>query len=144
MGLGWRPSVRSGLRLRREVVVDMNLSPAWVDLLATGGHEAVHWRDVGTMAASDEEIIAWATAEQRVVLTADRDFAAAVAIRGLSAPTVVQLRSGSTDPRDVGPIVLRSIDAAGIELAGAAILTIDRGSARLRAGLSRSFPMNDA
>ena len=110
--------------------------------LATSGHDAVHWRDVGA-SAPDDEIITWATGEQRVVLMADLDFAAAVAMRGLSAPTVVQLRSGSTDPNDVASIVLRSIDAAGVELTGGAILTIDSGSARLRAGLGRSLPPDD-
>jgi predicted nuclease of predicted toxin-antitoxin system len=28
-------------------LVDMNLSPRWVDLLAAAGYEAAHWNDVG-------------------------------------------------------------------------------------------------
>ena len=28
-------------------LVDMNLSPRWVDFLAAAGHEAAHWSDVG-------------------------------------------------------------------------------------------------
>jgi predicted nuclease of predicted toxin-antitoxin system len=115
-------------------VVDVNLSPEWASLLAGQGHDAVHWRDVGPTDAPDDDIIAWAVQELRVVLTADLDFAAAVATRGLTAPSVVQLRLGSTDPLTVGSFVIRSITAAGTALGGGAILTIDPGQARLRPG----------
>ena len=115
-------------------VVDVNLSPEWSDLLAGHGHDALHWRDVGPTDAPDDAIIAWAVVENRIVFTADLDFAAAVATRGLTAPSVVQLRLNSTDPLTVGDFVVRSIAAAGRALDGGAILTIDPGHARLRPG----------
>jgi hypothetical protein len=65
-------------------------------------------------------------------------FAAAIAMRGLSVPSVVQLRTGSTDPNDVGSFVLDCIAAAESELFGGAILTIGAGRARLRRGPSNS------
>jgi hypothetical protein len=51
-------------------VVDMNLSPEWVALLANEGHDILHWRDIGLESAGDDEIMDWAAHEQRVVLTA--------------------------------------------------------------------------
>jgi predicted nuclease of predicted toxin-antitoxin system len=38
-------------------LVDMNLSPRWVDLLAAAGHEAVHWIDVDELNAPDRVIL---------------------------------------------------------------------------------------
>lgn len=115
-------------------MVDMNLSPEWAPLLVAGGHDAVHWRDVGSGRAPDDEIMAWATQEDRVILTADHDFAAALALGGLSSPSVVQLRMGSTDPRVMGAVVIGCIAAVQDDLHGGAILTVDTGRARLRRG----------
>ncbi|WP_240539983.1 DUF5615 family PIN-like protein [Salinarimonas soli] len=123
-------------------MVDMNLSPLWCDVLQAHGHEAVHWRSLGPGHASDDVILAWAVEHGFDVLTADLDFAAAVTSRAMAAPSVVQLRAGSTDPDEVGAFVARSIAAAGSKLAGGAILTIERGQARLRTGPDQS-PMTD-
>lgn len=112
----------------------MNLSAEWVVVLARQGHDVLHWRDVGSGNAPDDEIMDWAAHKERVIFTADHDFAAAVAMGGLSGPTVVQLRTGSTDPNDVGSFVINCIAAAEGELFGGAILTIDPGRARLRRG----------
>jgi predicted nuclease of predicted toxin-antitoxin system len=115
-------------------VIDMNLSPEWSARLASEGHDAVHWRDVGSASASDDAIMDWAADEDRIVLTADHDFAAAIATRALAAPSVVQLRTSNTDPDGVGAFVLQCISVAAEELRGGAILTIDSGRARLRRG----------
>lgn len=40
-----------------KLLVDMNLSPGWVDTLAQAGFEAVHWSRLGDVKASDREIM---------------------------------------------------------------------------------------
>ena len=40
-----------------KLLVDMDLSPGWVDRLRQHGFEAVHWSTIG---APDDEILAWA------------------------------------------------------------------------------------
>lgn len=100
--------------------MDVNLSPEWIGLLAAQGHDAVHRRDIGAPDASDDDIIAWAVRQHRTVFTADLDFATAIATRGLKAPSVVQLPTGSTDPARVGDFLARSITAAGAALDGGA------------------------
>jgi predicted nuclease of predicted toxin-antitoxin system len=122
----------------------MNLSPEWVAVLAHEGHDILHWRDIGSQSAPDDEIMDWAAREQRVVLTADHGFAAAIAMRGLSAPSVVQLRTGSTDPNDAGSFVIHCVAAAESELSGGAILTIDAGRARLRRGPEQPTSMEES
>jgi len=42
------------------LLVDMNLSPSWVERLARHGFEAVHWSTIGAAIAPDHEIVAWA------------------------------------------------------------------------------------
>ena len=43
-----------------KLLVDMNLSPTWVDRLNNAGFHAVHWSGVGRMDAADSEIMAYA------------------------------------------------------------------------------------
>lgn len=43
-----------------KLLVDMNLSPHWVDRLSAAGLSAVHWSGIGRMDAPDVEIMAYA------------------------------------------------------------------------------------
>ena len=52
-------------------LIDMNLSPDWIDVLTAEGWEAVHWSTVGTHRATDESIMAWAREQGFVVVTHD-------------------------------------------------------------------------
>lgn len=40
-----------------KILIDMNLSPAWVDVLNQAGHEAIHWSNVGDPRAPDAQIL---------------------------------------------------------------------------------------
>ena len=59
-----------------KLLVDMNLSPSWVDRLARHGFEAVHWSTIGAATAPDAEILTWANEHGFVVITNDLDFSA--------------------------------------------------------------------
>ena len=41
------------------LLVDMNLSPVWVDWLNVRGYTAVHWSSIGSPRASDRTVLAW-------------------------------------------------------------------------------------
>ena len=62
-----------------KLLVDMNLSPRWVQLLRDAGWEAAHWSTVGKPNATDSEITAYAAANNYVILTSDLDFGAILA-----------------------------------------------------------------
>ena len=53
------------------LLIDMNLSPRWVELLTGAGIEAAHWSNLGATNAPDSEIMAYAAAHGYVVLTHD-------------------------------------------------------------------------
>lgn len=57
-----------------KLLVDMNLSPRWVNLLTSAGIEAAHWSVLGAGNASDPQIMRFAAANGYVVLTHDLDF----------------------------------------------------------------------
>ena len=59
-----------------KLLVDMNLSPRWIGVLAEAGIEAAHWSSLGAKNAPDSEIMAYANANDYVVLTNDLDFGA--------------------------------------------------------------------
>jgi len=43
-----------------KILIDMNLSPAWVRVLEEAGHSAIHWSTIGSLNAPDREVLLWA------------------------------------------------------------------------------------
>jgi len=57
-------------------LIEDNLSPLLAESLKAAGHDAVHLRDVAMQAAPDPVVLERAQAEERVLVSADTDFAA--------------------------------------------------------------------
>ena len=115
-----------------KVLVDMNLSPRWVDVLAESNIEAAHWSIAGPHNAPDGEIMAYALAQDFVVLTHDLDFGAILAATQGNKPSVVQLRADDTNPQVIGGAVLAALAQMEAELADGALLIVEPGQTRLR------------
>jgi predicted nuclease of predicted toxin-antitoxin system len=114
------------------LLVDMNLSPRWIDLFASEGIEAVHWSRLGAKNAPDSEIMAYASANEYVVLTHDLDFSAILATTHGEKPSVVQIRAEDISPDVIGRQVIVALRQMAIELDAGALLTIDPNHTRLR------------
>ncbi len=69
-------------------LVDMNLSPRWVEFLHHSGFESVHWSTVGELAAPDIELMDYAAKQGYVVITHDLDFGAILAVTHGEKPSV--------------------------------------------------------
>ena len=115
-----------------KLLVDMNLSPRWVDVLTSAGFEAAHWTTLGASNASDASIMSYAQARDYVVLTHDLDFSAMLAATHGDKPSVVQLRADDVSPDAIGPHVVRALHQMERELSDGALLTIDPARTRLR------------
>jgi predicted nuclease of predicted toxin-antitoxin system len=73
-----------------KLLIDMNLSPLWVEFLAASGFESIHWSKVGDPAAPDCVIMDYAAANGLVIFTHDLDFGALLADRKSRQPSVIQ------------------------------------------------------
>jgi predicted nuclease of predicted toxin-antitoxin system len=115
-----------------KLLVDMNLSPRWVELLANAGIEAAHWSTLGSSSAPDAEIMAFAKVNGYVVLTHDLDFSAILAATQGEKPSVMQIRSEDISPDVIGRPVIDALRQMAAELDEGALLTIEPNRTRLR------------
>ncbi len=115
-----------------KLLVDMNLSPRWVEIFATAGIEAAHWSTLGAINATDTFIMAFAREHNFVVLTHDLDFGSILAATHGEKPSVVQIRGDEVSPEKIGQQVLAGLQQMAEELEAGALLTIDPSRTRLR------------
>jgi len=73
-------------------LIDNALPPRLADLLLAAGYDAVHVRAYGMHAAEDEEILARALDEDRIVVSADSDFSAILAAQEAERPSFILFR----------------------------------------------------
>ncbi|EGO80784.1 hypothetical protein XFEB_02355 [Xylella fastidiosa EB92.1] len=110
----------------------MNLSPRWVDVLADAGIEAAHWSTLGAYNAQDLEIMAYASANNYMVLTHDLDFGAILAATHGEKPSVVQIRAEDISPDVIGKQIVIALRQMAAELEEGALVTVDPNRTRLR------------
>jgi predicted nuclease of predicted toxin-antitoxin system len=115
-----------------KILLDMNLTPRWVQFLEGAGFKAQHWSQVGRANAPDEEIMAYAARFDFVVLTHDLDFSAILAATKGKKPSVVQVRAQNIAPEAIGINIIAALQATTAELEAGALLTIDADRTRMR------------
>ena len=114
------------------VLVDMNLSPAWVQTLERSGWPAIHWSAIGDPRAPDTAIMEWARSEGYVVFTNDLDFGAILAATEGRGPSVIQIRARDVSPQGLEHVVVAALRQHGPILKAGAVVAIDEHSARAR------------
>ncbi len=115
-----------------KLLVDRYLSPRWIGLLNDSGVQTVHWSLVGRTDAPDSEIMAYARANDYVVLTHDLDFGAILAATHGEMPSVVQIRAEDVSPDVIGGKVVAALRQMESELQAGALLTVDPNRTRMR------------
>ncbi len=115
-----------------KLLVDMNLSPDWVAVLAQAGWETVHWSTVGDPRAEDSAVMTWAREHGSVVFTHDLDFGTLLALTKAEGPSVIQVRTQDVTPQAIGRLVVRTLQQFEKELEQGALVVIDEARARVR------------
>jgi predicted nuclease of predicted toxin-antitoxin system len=115
-----------------KVLIDMNLTPAWVDALDKAGVEALHWSQVGLADAHDTEIFNWALTNDYVVFTHDLDFGTLLAVNKTSCPSVIQIRTQDITPKNLLNTILSTLIKFSDHLDKGALITIDENKSRVR------------
>jgi predicted nuclease of predicted toxin-antitoxin system len=115
-----------------KLLIDMNLSPLWVDTLTRHGWEAVHWSTVGDPHATDRTIMSWARERKYVVFTHDVDFGTLLAMTRAHGPSVIQVRTQNVMPAYLERLVTHALTTYASQLSEGVLLTVDEGKARVR------------
>jgi predicted nuclease of predicted toxin-antitoxin system len=121
-----------------KIVLDMNVSPEWLPVLQSHGHEAMHWREIGDAAADDSEIFEWASRNGAIVVTNDLGFEKLLAVSGTNGPSVILFRKGRNDPSAHRHLLLRALTVCKSELESGALVILDHNKQRLR-----MLPLNE-
>ncbi len=115
-----------------KLLIDMNLSPRWVGVLAEAGIESAHWSNIGDPTAPDPDIMAFARTNGYVVLTHDLDFGAILAATHGDKPSVVQIRAANLAPEMIAAHVVAAVGQLSAEIDAGALLTVEPGRTRAR------------
>lgn len=115
-----------------KILLDMNLSPDWVGVLAKHDIPSVHWSTVGDPRAEDTEIIEWARINNYVIFTHDLDFGTMLALTGAESPSVIQARTQDVTPAHLETKVLEVLRNHQLLLESGALVILDEGRERVR------------
>ena len=114
------------------ILLDINLSPTWVDWLNRRGHDATHWSEVGDPRAPDTEILEWARSHNHLVFTHDLDFSRLLALTHAQGPSVLQVRTKDVLPSRIGNLVFDALEQFSDLMESGAIVVIDASSSRAK------------
>ena len=113
-------------------LIDMNLSPEWVNVFEQHGWHAVHWQEIGEPNASDNTIMVWARQHNYIVFTRDLDFGALLAMTTADGPSVIQIRAKDVMPQNLGNLLMAILREHQSVIESGALLTVTEDRARVR------------
>jgi predicted nuclease of predicted toxin-antitoxin system len=115
-----------------KILIDMNLSPGWVEVFNKYDVEAIHWSSIGDPRERDVVIMEWARNNEYIVFTHDLDFGSLLATTGAETPSVIQVRTQDVLPASIENIVMSALRQFASELNNGALVTVDQAQSRVR------------
>ena len=120
-----------------KLLLDMNLSPAFVPFLQKEGYKVIHWVQVGKPDSPDVEILEYAKQNDLIVLTHDLYFGAILAATQSVSPSVLQIRIQDISPEKSLSLLLGALVEFKELLLKGALVSIKEATSR-----ARIFPLN--
>jgi predicted nuclease of predicted toxin-antitoxin system len=115
-----------------KILVDVNLTPTWVEFFAAHQIDSIHWSTLGDSKALDSELMAFARENAMIVFTHDLDFGSILAVTQATGPSVIQARVEDPVPAVIGPAVVSVIREHATYLQRGALITLDPDKSRIR------------
>jgi predicted nuclease of predicted toxin-antitoxin system len=115
-----------------KILVDMNLSARWVDVLGEAGIAASHWSAIDPANAPDRALFEYAADHDFVILTHDLDFGTILAVSGSAKPSVIQIRGLDLRPEKASHRLLAVLWQTTADLIAGALVTLDTQGARIK------------
>ena len=115
-----------------KILIDMNLSPDWVEVFIKEGWEAVHWSKIGDPRENDRVVMQWAYSHGYVVFTHDLDFGFLLATSHAKGPSVIQIRIQDIMPQSLGNRLVKILNQYKTMLEKGALIIIDDNKSRIR------------
>ncbi len=113
-----------------QLLLDENVSPIIGDALRTAGHDVLMAAAV-CPGAPDDEVVALAVADGRVLITEDKDFGDLAFRQGLHPAGLIRLALPRELPADKAARLVEVLEAAGEQVQGA-ILVVEPARVRSR------------
>ena len=113
-------------------LIDECLPARMAELLRAAGHDCTHVYELGLGGQPDEQIMATADRENRILVSADTDFGELLANAPILAPSVILLRRTDKQARSLTAVVLANLAQVTDDLAAGALIVISDTRIRAR------------
>jgi len=114
------------------IFCDQNIMVETVTFLRQQGHDVISARDVGLAVAPDEEVMAFAIAKDRVLLTYNADFSDIRLFPVGTHAGIIRLRVVQQTAEALHPVLLRVLGALADRDLSGKLITITKTAIRIR------------
>ena len=118
--------------MKFKLLLDQGLPRSAAKLLRDVGRDAIHTAECDLAASTDEEILDYASRDERIVVTLDADFHAILALRHVVAPSVIRIRIEGLRVEALVDLIQRVLLHCDVELAGGAMVSVTDDRIRVR------------
>jgi len=113
-------------------LLDQCLPRSTVLHLRNAGIEAAHVGEIGSVTASDAQILDIGRLQGAVVVTLDADFHALLALSGIARPSVIRIRIEGLRAEDLAGLLVRVLEVCKDDLSEGALVSVIESGIRIR------------